>query len=264
MPLIDERVHVPGNNLNLRGNDMFGCLGFERPGSISWITCRESADTYLAPDHPPQREWLYYRYMPSSYNLEGPSHDNINRMFEYVEGLMGWTDRTRIITTDIPDCVVVFPSKMWLRSRLPHVSLFTVLLRISPYFYEWRPFDEVLERHNYSKDTKPAIHHYIEMKGNCLYAGNHNGWHRAFQHRDPTVTCERLLVDPKRCQEAAYLKWETDGRPKNSDLYYWTLACNEIRYSDTIPPAPVAPVPVEVQAEAPAPPPPREARRASA
>lgn len=209
-----------------------------------WVFCRDYAMQRMMNHY---EGYIYYKFpvnkVPQRDELEGCK--NIERWFYYIEGRMGWSDRSKFcLLCGIPNCIKIFPSPKW-RQNLTSLSLLTLMIRVGLQCTPERSLEEVLHYDKYTNLTKSAIHRFLQ--GHQHYAGRFEttrdtwteGWIYKFIDRDRNgtsyekgwdVIC-RLLIDRKQVEEYAYYEWEKAGKPEGRGNEFWEIACNKFKVS---------------------------------
>ncbi len=194
-----------------------------------WATCRNTGTRELLRERDKERQ-LGYQFNNGWYHKSGALYtdrytneqiqENIARFFWYVEGRMGWEDRTRVHTTEYPNIVQVYFSSGWVQNDTA-AWLATLILRLGGNCGEGRSLEWVLSQHTYGRDTIPAIHRFLQ--GHQHYTGISEGWWKAFAARTWDSACA-MLIHPDVVREKAYLLAEA-GKFRQSSKFYWNMAC---------------------------------------
>ena len=204
--------------------DQFGY--YDIPNYKSWTDCRETADTGLNGPYTRKTHSLPYRFNPQYYGVTAPEGClNIARWFWYIEGHMGWSERTRIHRTECPWTIMAIISSSWFQNRAS-ISLFSLMLRLGAYCLEDISMDTVLNRHSYAQNTKPAIYRFLDGYQHFVDS-NFTGWRNVFNYKTKEAVKD-MLIDRSVVEHRAYALWERAGRPSGKDREFWLLACNDI------------------------------------
>lgn len=153
---------------------------------------------------------------------------NIARWFWYIEGHMGWHDRTMICRSKANNVVHVYLSPGWVQNQIM-ISLATVIARTGPYCRPGRSMDSMLEL-DYLSGTRLAF--YRVLAGYQHYTGpsDATGWYNVTK---PLLTprqvnarfISRSLVE-KKAEEIKSMPRPTGHSTKLTDLEAWHSACD--------------------------------------
>jgi len=156
-------------------------------GRFRTTGCREVFQSYYLM-YNASREF-YYR-MPYHVTDEETQKWNIARWFSYIEGRMGWHERTHINRTTAGNIIRIWPSGGWLKNSMSK-SLLTLMIRCGNYCYEHSQLEEVLHRNYYTVRTLPAIHRFLQNHHN--YLGYNRHWYTTFYGRSWDQVCWMLF-----------------------------------------------------------------------
>lgn len=222
---IHEAVELPYRKIysTVDGGHSFGIPDTRR--ATTWRSCREQTRRLIV-SNKPNHLWFEFNHNAFSPNFT-TSAWNVARWFYYIEGRMGWHERTVFNWVHNQQMLRVTPAAVWYRDHIT-ISLFTLMLRVGLKCSEGTSLEENLHRDPYCLDTLSAIHRFLQ--GYNLYIGNSFfGWHATFNNLHWNSIC-RLLVKYEDVKNLAYHLWETSGRPENANPnHYWNQAKINLR-----------------------------------
>lgn len=202
-----------------------------------WAACRDIGNRRLL--NFGSHRCLFYQFNPAWYEQGAVSYpyshgqiaQNIARLFWYVEGRMGWEDRTRIQRTQYGQVLVAVFSGGWFQSPTTQ-WLATLLLRLGGHCAEGRSLEWVLHQHQYGHETIPAIHRFLQGYQHytgCMREGK--GWHMLFGLRNWEQVC-RLLIDRREVEQRAFELASQDNHQQSGERY-WLTACSQFQVDDS-------------------------------
>lgn len=202
--------------------------------ALGWESCRESTETLIF-DRPFLKNntdrMLGFVFNRHSYGIKTDLECkwNIARWFHALEEKMGWYDRTRVHDTPDSNTVIVYFSGGWWQSKTA-ISLSTLMLRVAPYFYEGRNFDNMINTNDYLNRTRNGFYRFIE--GNHFPLLDRGNWVSSYYNLDWDAVCKKL-IKKESVEALAKQKWEEAGCPSDKDKLFWELACCELRERET-------------------------------
>lgn len=127
---------------------------------------------------------------------------NIARWFWYIEGHMNWDIRTRISHSELGENIVwVDPSAHWFYDY-QSISLFTLMLRLSPFCVEGSSINDVLQLHRYSRATLPAIWRFLNgYQHSAIHA---LGWLQTYEGLSDNDLLSRRLISRSEVEKKAF------------------------------------------------------------
>ncbi len=201
------------------------CWAYYDSPYYGWVTCRHDGTTELLRPKNTKRK-LGYQFNHTWYNKPDIKYtneqvcENIARFFWYVEGRMGWWDRTRVHPTEYPNVVQVYFSGGWLQNHTA-AWLGTLILRLGGHCSEGCSLEWVLHQHKYGRETIPAVYRFLQ--GYQHYTGTKVGWRIVFNNRTWDKVCS-MLIHTDVVREQAYLLAEADQFRQEPEVY-WIKAC---------------------------------------
>jgi len=185
----------------------------------AWTGCRDTALSRMSVTNHPH---IWYK-MRNNANFSTAAW-NIARWFYYIEGRMGWHDRTVLRFVSGAPELRITPSGGWLRNSITK-SLFTLMVRAGRHCHEGSSLEDNLHRDPYCRAVLPAIHRFFQgyhFPHGLMY--NNMGFVRAYAHRPWNWICSHLLSYDD-VERQSYAIWERSGCPYGVD--YWPQAANE-------------------------------------
>jgi len=196
-----------------------------------WTGCREAATHWLWRCAGRDTHQIGFYFNPMFYEVS-PEEGcwSMARWFWYLEGEMGWDERTMVHRCrQHENAVVVKLADGWFQNR-QSVSLATLMLRLGPYCKEGILMDDVFSKDLFAIETRHAIYRFLF--GNQHYTGYQGyGWFYSFRNR-PQQDVDRLLIPSTVVRDRAYYLWEQAGRPElpPDNNHFWMKACREHQY----------------------------------